>query len=121
MDAVTIARENYEEVRKEAYKGAMMSIQGVINIPPPAPKDNVNHPTHYSRWAMEPVEFIAINNLNWWQANVTKYIMRYDEKDGLQDLYKARSYLDMAIRMLEGTKRFWEKPVAEERKANGKG
>lgn len=80
--------------------------------------DTVYHPHHYSRWAMEPIEFIAINNLPWWLANVIKYTMRFDAKDGLQDLYKARSYLDMKIRQLEGDKKFWEKPVAEERKLN---
>lgn len=81
-------------------------------------KDNVVHPIHYARWKMEPIEFIAINNLPWWLANVIKYGMRYDAKDGLQDLYKARSYLEMKIRELEGEKRFWDKPVSEERKLN---
>lgn len=76
--------------------------------------DPVMHPAHYSRWKMEAIEFIAINNLCWWLANVIKYCMRYDAKDGLQDLYKARSYLDMQIRLLEGHKRFWEKPVGEQ-------
>lgn len=84
----------------------------------PLQSAEVDHPTHYSRWVMEPVEFIAINNLSWWLANVIKYTMRYDAKDGLKDLYKARSYLDMKIREQEGIKRFWEKPVAEERKLN---
>jgi hypothetical protein len=69
---------------------------------------------------MEPVEFIAINDLPWWLANVIKYTMRYDAKDGLKDLYKARSYLDMKIRQLEGDKRFWVKPVSEERRLNAK-
>lgn len=82
--------------------------------------DNIVHPNHYSRWAMEPIEFIAINDLPWWLANVVKYTMRYDAKNGLEDLYKARSYLEMKIRQLEGVKRFWDKPVAEERKLNGK-
>lgn len=77
--------------------------------------DPVMHPHHYSRWKMEAIEFIAINNLCWWLANVIKYCMRYDAKDGLQDLYKARSYLDMQIRLLEGHPRFWEKPVREQR------
>jgi hypothetical protein len=44
--------------------------------------------------------------------------MRYDAKDGLKDLYKARSYLDMKIRQQERIPRFWEKPVAEERQLN---
>lgn len=77
--------------------------------------DPVMHPHHYSRWKMEAIEFIAINNLCWWLANVIKYCMRYDAKDGLQDLYKARSYLDMQIRLLEGHERWWEKPVKEQR------
>jgi hypothetical protein len=64
---------------------------------------------------MEPIEFTAINNLPWWLNNVIKYIMRYDAKDGLQDLYKARSYLEMKIRQLEGIDKFWEKPVQEQR------
>ncbi len=83
-----------------------------------AVKDLVLHPKHYARWEMEPIEFIAINDLPWWLANVIKYTMRFDAKDGLQDLYKARSYLDMKIRKLEGLNKFWEKPVAEERKLN---
>ena len=80
--------------------------------------DTVDHPEHYARWEMEPVEFIAINDLPWWMANVIKYIMRYDAKDGLKDMYKARSYLDMKIRQIEGVQRFWEKPVARERQLN---
>ncbi len=77
--------------------------------------DNVQHPPHYARWKMEPIEFIAINDLPWWLANVVKYCMRFDAKDGLQDLYKARSYLEMKIRECEGEERFWDKPVAQER------
>lgn len=79
-----------------------------------AKHDPVNQPAHYARWTMQPIEFIAINNLPFWLANVIKYSMRYDAKDGLQDLYKARSYLEMQIRKLEGEGRFWEKPVAEQ-------
>jgi len=80
--------------------------------------DDVSHPHHYARWTMEPIEFIAINNLPWWLANVIKYTMRFDAKDGLQDLYKARSYLEMKIREQEGEKRFWDKPVQQERTLN---
>ena len=35
--------------------------------------------------------------LNWFAANVTKYVERYKEKNGLQDLEKARHYLDKLI------------------------
>lgn len=81
--------------------------------------DAVHQPKHYARWKMQPIEFIAMNDLPFWLANLIKYSMRYDAKDGLQDLYKGRSYLDMKIRQLEGHTRFWEKPVAVERVLNG--
>ena len=89
-----------------------------IHFYDPPKSDTVYHPPHYARWKMEPIEFIAINDLPWWLANVIKYTMRFDAKDGLKDLYKARSYLDMKIREVEGTKRFWDKPVSEERSLN---
>jgi len=35
--------------------------------------------------------------LNWYAANVTKYVERYRDKNGVQDLEKARHYLDKLI------------------------
>lgn len=58
--------------------------------------DPVN-PTHYSRWPIEPIEFITANNLDFLRGNVIKYIMRYDAKGGVEDLRKARFYLDKLI------------------------
>jgi hypothetical protein len=50
-------------------------------------------PSHYSRWKIEPIEFIRANNLDFYRANIIKYIMRHDAKDGLKDLEKALQYL----------------------------
>jgi hypothetical protein len=83
-------------------------------------QDAVNQPQHYARWKMQPIEFIAVNGLGYEVGNVIKYVTRFDAKDGVKDLYKARSYLDMLIRKVEGHARWWEKPVAEERKLNGR-
>jgi hypothetical protein len=60
------------------------------------PTDSIK-PTHYSRWKIEPIEFIRANKLDFARANIIKYIMRYDAKDGLKDLEKARQYLDWLI------------------------
>lgn len=64
--------------------------------------DVIHRPNHYARWKMEPIEFIFINDLPFWLGNVVKYCMRYDAKDGIQDLKKARRYLDIKIKELEG-------------------
>lgn len=55
------------------------------------------HPQHYSRWKIEPWDFIAANKLDFLTGNVIKYVMRHDGKNGLEDLQKARVYLDKLI------------------------
>jgi len=57
---------------------------------------------HYSKLAIQPVEYITKNKLNYLQGNVIKYITRYKDKNGLQDLQKARHYVDMLIELEEG-------------------
>jgi hypothetical protein len=66
-------------------------------------------PLYYSRWKMQPIEFIAANDFPWWLANVIKYTCRYDAKGGLDDLKKAQTYLGAKIDELEGKPRFWER------------
>ena len=61
-------------------------------------------------WAIQPRDFVAENNLSFWQGNVIKYIMRAGEKlyDGLSpyesevlDLKKAQECIDHHLRQLE--------------------
>lgn len=59
------------------------------------------NPFHYSRWEIEPLDFITANNLDFLRGNIIKYIMRYDAKGGLEDLKKARVYLDRLIEKTE--------------------
>ena len=54
-------------------------------------------PEHYKRFQIEPKDFIFLNKLNWHQGNIVKYVCRYDQKNGLEDLWKAKQYLDFLI------------------------
>lgn len=65
-------------------------------------QEDPTSPSHYSRWKIQPLDFIMANNLPFWLGNVIKYTMRYDAKNGLEDLKKARVYLDAKIKELEG-------------------
>ena len=56
---------------------------------------------HYSKLAIQPVEYINANKLNYLQGNVIKYVTRYKDKNGLQDLEKAKHYIDMLIELEE--------------------
>lgn len=70
--------------------------------PAKAPSSSKTDPSYYKRWKIEPLTFCMENNLPFWMGSVIKYIMRYDQKNGLEDLYKARVYLDRKIKELEG-------------------
>ena len=56
---------------------------------------------HYSKLAIQPVTYINANGLSYLQGNVIKYVTRYKDKNGLQDLEKAKHYIDMLIELEE--------------------
>ena len=56
---------------------------------------------HYKQLAIEPTEYIHKNKLGWCEGNVVKYISRWKFKNGLEDLKKAKHFIDLLIE-LEG-------------------
>ena len=54
---------------------------------------------HYKRFKIQPIEFIHANNVPYCEANIIKYICRHRDKNGLQDLLKARHYIDLIIEL----------------------
>lgn len=52
---------------------------------------------HYKTYAIQPLQYILANKLSFAEGNVVKYTTRWKEKGGVQDLKKARHYLDMMI------------------------
>lgn len=67
-------------------------------------EDNVNHPSHYAEGRKyEPIDVIEDWGLDFSLGNAVKYISRAGRKsDELEDLKKARWYLDYKISRLEG-------------------
>ncbi len=65
--------------------------------------DNVNHPAHYKAGGVETIDFIEAKDLNYRLGNVVKYVARAGRKatDPIEDLKKARWYLDREISVRE--------------------
>tara|TARA_Y100000294_G_scaffold164190_1_gene170741 strand:- start:693 stop:962 length:270 start_codon:yes stop_codon:yes gene_type:complete len=59
-------------------------------------QDNIN-PTYYKQGEIEVIDFILDQNMDYLTANVQKYISRWKFKDGIDDLRKARWFLDKLI------------------------
>ena len=53
-------------------------------------------PKHY-QLPIEPKDFIIKNELGFCEGNVIKYICRYKQKNGVEDLKKAKQYIDFLI------------------------
>lgn len=71
-----------------------------IKMPESSKHDNVNCPKHYCKGGVESIAFVkaAVSNLSGFEAvcvaNIIKYMWRYKEKNGLEDVMKAAKYLE---------------------------
>jgi hypothetical protein len=57
---------------------------------------------HYKDMAIQPIEYILKNGLGYCEGNVIKYISRYQFKNGVEDLKKAKHYIDLLIEAQDG-------------------
>jgi len=60
--------------------------------------DNIKEPSHYIANKIEPIDFIIQNEFDFCEGNVIKYISRYKRKNGIEDLKKAKQYIDFLIK-----------------------
>lgn len=67
---------------------------------------------HYKLKVIQPWDYISANGLGYLEGCVVKYVSRFREKGGLEDLQKARHYLAKLIELETAKKPKPEKPVA---------
>ena len=65
-------------------------------------EEQINHPEHYNKGPIEVINLIEGFELGFHLGNVIKYILRHNHKGkAVEDLKKARWYLDRYINLLE--------------------
>lgn len=52
---------------------------------------------HYIEKPIQPWDYIIANKLGYLEGNIVKYVSRYKEKGGVEDLIKASHYLEKLI------------------------
>ena len=66
--------------------------------------DNVNHPKHYTQGGVECIDALTAATINLkgidavCTANAIKYLWRWGQKNGVEDLKKARWYIDKLVK-----------------------
>lgn len=75
-----------------------------LPMPPSLYYETVDHPAHYKANGIEVIDIIRAFKLNFSLGNALKYVLRAGRKpgtSGLEDLKKARWYLDEEISAIE--------------------
>ena len=70
-------------------------------------QDMVNHPQHYTQGGIECIDALKAATVGKrgieavCVANVIKYLWRYEEKNGIEDVRKAKWYIERLLKELE--------------------
>ena len=79
-----------ENLIKQAVKDFQVTFESVSN------QTQIGG-THYQEKSIQPWDYIIANNIGYLEGNVIKYVSRWKQKGGVEDLKKARHYLDKLI------------------------
>jgi hypothetical protein len=55
--------------------------------------------THYKQTAIQPWDYVAANNLGYFEGSAIKYITRWRSKGGIADIQKAIHFLEKLIEL----------------------
>jgi hypothetical protein len=56
-----------------------------------------NRRQHYKKLQIQPWDYILANNIGYCEGSAIKYLSRWRDKGGIQDLYKAKHFIDKLI------------------------
>ena len=71
--------------------------------------DKINPP--YYKKKIEVTDYIIEYDMNFLEGNIIKYVTRYKEKNGIEDLNKAKWYLE---KLIQCTKKFMKTTIIGE-------
>jgi Protein of unknwon function (DUF3310) len=58
--------------------------------------------THYKSLKIQPWDYIASNEIGYFEGTAIKYLTRWKDKGGIQDLRKAAHFIQKLIEIEEG-------------------
>lgn len=61
------------------------------------PDQEITKQEHYTQHRIQPMKYIGLNKIGFLEGNIIKYVSRYNIKNGVEDLKKAKHYLEKLI------------------------
>lgn len=89
---------NYERDNVEEKSISSLSDSALNQVIKGGKLNEYIKPQHYNKYKITPINFILANNIPFCEANVIKYISRWKDKNGIEDLEKAKEYIDILIK-----------------------
>lgn len=81
--------------------GALRTLLNGPSAPPPPPAksawDTQVGGSHYTKMKIQPFQFSMANGLDPMQHTIIKYVARFRDKNGIEDLEKAKQTIDLLI------------------------
>ena len=100
---IALIENNPELSAREIAKKAKVSIATVYKLRKSPKQDSVpaneiqEGGRHYKEMPIQTWDYIIANKIGYMEGNVIKYVSRWKDKGGIEDLKKARHYLDKLI------------------------
>jgi len=108
-----VARKTVTEISKEFWKDVKRAFpNGLYNTM----SANDQSPIHYRQEAIQVWDFIIANEIPYMEGNIIKYICRWREKGGLEDLQKAKHYIEKLMETVKPTSTIADSVSGEERR-----
>lgn len=91
------------KMRRSLYIQSKMEEQANYGVGYVAATENANPLNgqvggdHYKKCRIQPVEYIHANGLGFCEGSIIKYVTRHRDKNGKNDLLKARHFIDLLI------------------------
>lgn len=89
-------KKHPEGLPGDDYKGALSDEERYTAFVGECLKTQVGG-DHYKKLKIQPIEYILANDLGYVEGNIIKYITRWKDKGGVQDLEKIKHYCDFLI------------------------
>ena len=90
---------NKGAAKESALVSQVINLLQTITVSPAPTENSATSPGYYSKYEVKPIDFIVDNNIPFAEGNIVKYVVRWRQKNGVEDLKKARVYLDKLIEL----------------------
>lgn len=99
----TLCETNHAELPQSDSQTSVLNISAPEDFTSPFTSQVGGN--HYSKLAIQPIEYIYKNNIPFPEGSVIKYVTRWRDKGGIKDLEKAKHFIELLIELENGNVR----------------